>query len=151
MKSIINKQARYDYEILETLEAGLVLKGHEVKAVKNGQLNLKGSYISIRHRPEIALYLINANISKYKKAGFMPDYDPLRPRKLLLHKKEIKSLIGKLQQKGLTLVPIKVYTKNSLIKLEFGIGKGKKKFDKRQTIKKREIDREIRRSIKGKI
>lgn len=148
MKPIVNKNAKFDYEILETFEAGLQLLGHEVKAIKNSQLNLKGAYISIKQQPKPAAYLIGAHISKYQKAGPLPDYDPTRPRKLLLHKKEIKSLIGKLQQKGLTLVPLKVYTKNNFIKLEFGVGRGKKKFDKRQTIKKRETDRQIQRTLK---
>jgi SsrA-binding protein len=124
------------------------LLGHEVKAVKNGQINLKGSYVTIKHQPKPEVFLTNANIARYKKAGPLPDYDPQRSRKLLLHKSQIKSLIGKLQQKGLTLVPLKVYTKKNRVKLEFGIGRGKQKHDKRESIKKREIDRDIRRTLK---
>ena len=147
MPTTINRQATYDYEILDKYEAGLVLLGHEVKAVRNGQINLRGAYVTVKSHPKEALYLINANISKYKHAGSLPDYDPRRSRKLLLHQSEIRSLIGKLQQKGLTLVPLRVYTKNNRIKLEFGLGRGKKKIDKRETIKNREVDRQIRRAL----
>lgn len=142
----VNKRANFDYEISETYEAGLVLAGHEVKSAKANQVSLKGSYITLKRTgkslPEA--YLTNAHISAYKKAGPMPDYSPTRPRKLLLKKNEIKHLIGKKQEQGLTLVPIKMYTKRGFVKLEFGIGRGKKKVDKRETIKKREVDRQIR-------
>jgi len=141
-----NKRARFDYNLEETYQAGLVLLGHEVKSVKTGHLNLKGAYVTLRRGrtslPE--LYLINSHIPLYKKASNIKDYNPTRPRKLLLQKKEIKSLIGKKQEQGLTLVPVKIYTKRSLIKLEFALGRGKKKIDKRELIKKRETDRQIR-------
>jgi SsrA-binding protein len=141
-----NKRANFDYEILDSYEAGLVLFGHEVKSVKTGHVSLKGSYVTIKKSghtiPEI--YLINAHISLYKKASNVKNYEPTRPRKLLLKKNEIKHLIGKKDEQGLTLVPIKIYTKHSKIKLEFGIGRGRKKYDKREVIKKREVDRSIR-------
>ena len=149
----VNKRARYDYEILEKYEAGLILLGHEVKSVKSGHVSLKGGFVtikSIKGRQWPELYLTNAHISLYKRAGTVKDYEPTRPRQLLLKKSEIKHLIGKRQEKGLTLVPLKIYTKHSLIKLEFGIGRGKKKFDKREIIKKREIDRKIRTLTKIK-
>jgi SsrA-binding protein len=143
----INKRANYDYEIIEKYEAGLMLLGHEVKSVKTGHINLRGSYATIKNvkgkeLPE--LYLINAHIPLYKYAGTVKDYDPYRSRKLLLKKNEIKHLIGKKQEQGLTLVPIKIYTRRGFVKIEFGIGKGKKKIDKRELIKKREMDRKIR-------
>ncbi|MBU1349737.1 SsrA-binding protein SmpB [Patescibacteria group bacterium] len=142
----INKRANFDYEIKEKYEAGLVLLGHEVKSVKTGHINLKGSYVTVKQNdkkklPE--LYLISAHISLYKHAGMIKDYNPTRPRKLLLKKKEIQHLIGKKQEQGLTLVPLKIYTKHGFIKLEFGIGKGKKKVDKREAIKKRETAKAI--------
>ena len=146
MKSLaLNKQAKYDYEILETLEAGLALRGYEVKAIKIGHISLKGAYVSIKNDEA---YLLNAHISAYQPKNMPKDYDPERARKLLLHKREIQHLIGKSKEKGLTLVPIKVYTKKSRIKLEFGVGKGKKKVDKRQSIKKREVKRKIDRLLK---
>jgi len=148
MKAILNKQANFDYQILDKFEAGLVLTGPEVKSVKNGQINLKGSYITIKHEPKTEVYLLNAHISKYKPAGIQPNYEPTQSRKLLLHKKEINKLLGILQQKGLTLVPLRVYTKHNRIKLEFGVGKGKKKFEKKETIKQRDTKRKIERAMK---
>jgi len=148
MKKVINKKAKFDYDILDKFEAGLVLTGPEVKSVKAGQINLKGSYITIKHKPKTEVFLINAHISKYKPAGLQPDYEPTRSRKLLLHKKEINKLIGKMKEKGLTIVPLSVYTKHNRIKLEFGIGRGKKKFEKKETIKKRETKRKIERAMK---
>jgi len=141
----VNKRARYDYEISNIYEAGIVLFGYEVKSIKTGHISLKGSYVTIKsnnNSPEV--YLTNAFIPLYKKATTIDSYDPERPRKLLLKKKQITSLIGKKQEQGLTLAPIKVYTKNNLIKLEFGIGRGKKKYDKRESIKKRDVERQIR-------
>jgi SsrA-binding protein len=141
-----NKRANFDYDILEKYEAGLVLLGHEVKSVKTGHVNLKGAFVVLKRAgkklPEP--YLINAHIPLYKHAGQMPAYDPYRSRKLLLKKNEIKFLVGKSREQGLTLAPIKIYTKRGFIKLEFGLGKGRKKVDKREVIKKREIERSIR-------
>lgn len=140
-----NKKARFDYEILDKYEAGLVLYGHEVKAVRAGQISLKGSYISVRTKNgKTELYLISAMISPYKSAGPMPDYNQTRERKLLLKKGEISQLLGKKQTEGLTLVPLKIYTNHSFLKLEFAVAKGKKKYDKREAIKKREVDRNLR-------
>jgi SsrA-binding protein len=148
METIFNKRARFDYELLESFEAGIRLAGHEVKAVKAGQINLTGSFVVLHAGHKPTLNLINANIHLYPGAGKIA-YDPTRSRALLLHRREINYLIGKLQQKGLTLVPTRVYTKNNLVKLEFALARGKKKFDKRETIKKREVDRSIRRIMKG--
>lgn len=146
----INKRANFDYEISDTYEAGIVLFGHEVKSTKTGHISLKGAFVTIKrshNSPEF--YLINAHIPLYAKASTVHEYDPTRPRKLLIHKKEASRLIGKKEEQGLTLVPLKIYTKHNLIKLEFGIGRGRKKQDKREVIKKREVDRQIRALTKS--
>lgn len=147
-----NKRANYDYEITETYEAGLVLAGHEVKSIKTGHISLKGSFVTVKSTNKALpdLYLVNSFVPAYKFASKLTDYDPYQSRKLLLHKNQIKHLLGKKAEQGLTLVPIKIYTKKSLIKLEFGVGKGKKEIDKRETIKKREQDRNIRTILKNK-
>jgi SsrA-binding protein len=142
----VNKRAHFDYEIKDTFEAGLVLRGHEVKSIKTGHVSLKESFVTIRGTE---LYLTNAHIPLYQHAGKIPNYDPTAPRKLMLKKAEIKQLIGKIRVHGLTLVPIKLYTKRRFIKLQFGIGKGKKEYDKRQKIAQREDDRKIRRELKN--
>lgn len=148
----VNKKAKFDYEILETFEAGLVLLGHEVKSIKTGHISMKGSFVTLKQvknkLPE--LYLINTHVPKYKYAASVKDYDPYRSRKLLVKKSEIKKLIGKKQEQGLTLVPLKIYTKRNLLKLEFALGRGKKKHDKREAIKKRELDRNVSRMMKRK-
>ncbi|MFA7715257.1 MAG: SsrA-binding protein SmpB [Candidatus Paceibacterota bacterium] len=146
-----NKKANFDYQILETYEAGLVLFGHEVKAARAGQVSLKGSFISVRTKngqPE--LYLLNCQISPYKQAGPLPDYNQHRERKLLMKRQEISHLLGKKQAEGLTLIPLKLYTNHSFLKLEFAVAKGKKKYDKRDSIKKRDVDRQIRSLTKRK-
>lgn len=146
-----NRRAKYDYEILKRFEAGLELKGHEVKSVKLGHISLKGAYVTIslaKPGKTSEAYLINAHISPYQPKNAPAGYDPQRPRKLLLHRKELRTLIGKIKLKGLTLVPIRVYTKRSKIKLEFGVGKGRRKVDKRELIKKREVKRKIERMMK---
>lgn len=140
-----NRRASFDYDLLETYEAGVVLSGQEAKSAKAGHINLSGGYISMRpgqKGPE--LWLVNVHISPYRFAGKLPDYNPLQERKLLLKKKEIARLTGKTQEKGLTLIPVKMYTKRSFVKIEFALGRGKKKYDKREAIKKREVDRQIR-------
>jgi len=149
-----NNRINFDYQILETYEAGIVLYGFEVKAIKTGRVSLKGAYVVIKNEEA---YLLNAFIPPYQKANTPTDYDPQRSRKLLLHKKEIKALIGKSKLKGLTLVPIRMYTGKSKhsslkgkIKLEIGVAKGKRKIDKREAIKKRDTEREIRREARGK-
>lgn len=144
----INKRAKFDYEITDKFEAGIVLAGYEVKSIKTGHISLRGAFVTLKQNQKKKLpefYLINCHIPLYKHAGKMLNYDPTRSRKLLLKRAEIRQLIGKTKEKGLTLVPIRVYNKGNLIKLEFGIGKGKKKIDKRETIKKREIERKLQR------
>ena len=136
MHAIINKQAHFNYEILEKYQVGLVLLGHEVKSIKSGQISLKGAYISIQNNPKPELYLMKAHISKYKFAGSLNNFDPERPRKLLISKNEIKTLIGKLEQKGLTIIPIKVYTKHNLVKMEIGLARGKKLYEKKEAKKR---------------
>lgn len=142
-----NKFANFNYEILEKYEAGIVLSGPEVKSVKKGQLSLKGSYVSID--PQNEVWLVGSYVTPYAPAkGQQAHYDPARPKKLLLNKKEISSLIGLGKQKGLTIIPLSVYTKKRLIKVEIALVKGKSKIDKRETIKKREVNREIQRTLK---
>lgn len=143
-----NKKAYYDFQILETWEAGLVLTGPEVKSVKQGQINLKGGFIFLDNK--LNCWLNNVYIAPYKPAALNENYNPEQPRKLLLKKKEINYLIGKLKIKGLTAIPLKVYTKKGLIKVEIGLAKGKKKKDKRQKIKERDIERKIRQKLKNK-
>jgi len=139
-----NKRAYFDYEILETFEAGIVLAGQEVKSIKTGHISLAGAFVTMKGSEA---WLTNSTVPPYKMAGKIFGYEQSRPRKLLLHKKELSSLIGKIKQKGLTLVPLRVYTKGSKVKLEFGIGRGKKKYEKREAIKKREVDRKIRSAM----
>ncbi|MBU0613178.1 SsrA-binding protein SmpB [Patescibacteria group bacterium] len=143
-----NKRAYFDYHVLDNWEAGLVLTGAEVKSVKAGHINLKGSYVSLI---DIVPKIVNCHIASYKHAkSAQKDYDPMRPRRLLLNKKEVSSLIGLLQQKGLTLLPLSVYTKNGFVKVELGLCRGKKKHDKREILKKKATDREIAQTIRNK-
>jgi len=139
-----NRKARFNYELLEKFEAGIVLTGSEVKSLRNGQANLGDAYGIIRGEEA---FLLNAHISSYQAASYM-DHDPVRTRKLLLHKREINKLIGKTKEKGLTLVPTKMYFKKGKAKVELALGKSKKGPDKRQAIKKRESDRQLRRTLK---
>lgn len=141
----VNKKAKFDYEILETMEAGLVLSGPEVKSIRNKQIKLTGSFVTF-HGEEA--YILNAHISKYKYAT-LKDYEPERSRKLLLSKKQIAYLRGKLNEKGLTIVPLSVYTKGRKIKVEIGVGRGKKQFDKKRVIKERQEKRDMKRALKG--
>jgi SsrA-binding protein len=146
----VNKEATFNYEVLDKYEAGLTLLGHEVKSARSGNISLKGSYITFRQSakrlPEPQL--MNAHISLYKYASTIKDYDPYRTRHLLLKNKEIKYLMGKKNEQGLTLVPLRIYTKNKFIKLEFALARGKKKYDKREDIKRKDLDREERRMLK---
>ena len=142
-----NPRAKFDYRILETFEAGLVLAGQEVKSIKKSRMSLKGAYVTIKDHEA---WLINAFVPPYQPKNAPDNYEPDRSRKLLLSKKEIRSLIGKIKQKGLTLVPLRVYTKHSLIKLEFGLGQGKRKTDKREKIKEREAKRKMSRALKDR-
>lgn len=141
----VNRRAYFDYEILETYEAGIELRGFEVKAAKSGHINLTGAYAVIKDNEA---WLLNAAISPYQAKNTPQDYDQIRSRRLLLHRPEIKELIGKSAQKGLTIVPLKVYTKRGRIKILVGLGRHKKKQDKRESIKRREAGREIAREIK---
>jgi len=140
-----NKRAYFDYQILETYEAGIQLKGFEVKAIKTGHINLAGSYAIIKNNQ---LWLLNADIPAYQPKNIPPGYDSKRTRRLLLKTPEIKNLVGRVQTKGLTLLPLKVYTKNRRIKIEIGLAKSRKEFDKREVIKKREAQRQIRQKLR---
>jgi len=149
MKTLIsNRRAKFDYAILETFEAGIILLGKEVKSLKSGRGKLEGAYAFISGNE---LMLLNMHISPYQPKNVMGTVEPDRSRKLLLHKKEISYLTGKLKEKKLTLIPLRVYLKKGKIKLELGLGKGKTKIDKRETIKKREADREMRKNLKFSI
>ena len=139
-----NPKAHFDYEILETIEAGIVLEGFEVKSIKTGKASIKGSYVKILNNEP---YLIGAVISPYQPANTPADYDPQRSRKLLLSKKQISALVGTSHAHGLTLIPLKLYNKKGLVKLLIGIARGKKKYDKRETIKKKDIERARKRGI----
>lgn len=142
-----NKKARHDYFIEETMEAGIALLGTEVKSLREGRANLMDSYAWVENNE---VYLYNCHISPYTPATQF-NHDPLRKRKLLLHRKEINRLIGASREKGYSLVPLKIYFKNGKAKVELSIAKGKKQHDKRESIKKREADREIRKAMKSNI
>lgn len=141
-----NKIARFNYEILEGYEAGVVLSGAEVKSIRGGHISLKESFATVRGGE---IWLTNAHISPYKLAR-IEGYDPTRSRKLLLKKDETEKLIGNSGEQGLTLVPLKVYDKNGKIKVEIGLARGKKKYDKREVIKRRDVEREVSRSLKDR-
>jgi SsrA-binding protein len=140
-----NRKARHDYHILETWEVGVALLGTEVKAIREGRVNLRDSFARVE---DGEVFLYNVNISPYSHRGYV-DHEPLRRRKLLLHRSEIRKLIGKTVEKGMTLVPIRMYFKDGRVKIAVSIAKGKKDYDKRETIKNRETDRETRAAIKG--
>lgn len=139
-----NKKANHDYFIEETYEAGMVLQGTEIKAIRAGRINLKDSYARIQNGE---IYLLNAHISPYEQ-GNRYNHDPLRQRKLLLHKKEIDKLLGETKEAGYALVPLKVYLKNGYAKILIGLGKGKKNYDKREDLKKKEAKRDIERAFR---
>lgn len=141
-----NRKAHHDYNILETLEAGIVLSGSEIKSVRASQVSLGEAYV----KPENGeLWLINAYIARYDAASYM-GHDPTRQRKLLVHRKELVRLTARLAEKGLTLVPLRMYLKDSIAKLEIGLGRGKKLYDKRETIARRDAEREIERTLKNR-
>jgi len=147
MKTLVtNKKAHFNYEILEKLEAGIVLSGIETKAVKTGKASLIGSFAIIRDNK---VSLLNCSISPFQPKNINFAYIPDKTRKLLLHKNQIEYLTGKLKQKNLTLIPLRMYNKHGIVKVELGLAKGKKKFDKREIIKKREIRMRIDRAKKG--
>jgi len=141
-----NRKAFHDYHLLETFEAGLVLLGTEVKAIREGRVNLRDSFARVE---DGEVFLYNVQISPYSHRGYA-DHEPLRRRKLLLHREEIRKLVGKTVERGMTLVPTRLYFKNGRVKVSVSLAKGKKEYDKRETIKRREADRETRSAIKSK-
>ena len=148
MSLIKNKKATFNYEVLEKYEAGVKLQGFEVKAVRAGNGSLAGAFVKIETGQA---YLVNAYIAPYQPANTPKEYDPYQKRKLLLNNKELRFLIGKQKEKGLTLIPISLYNKKGRIKLELALARGKKKHDKRQVIKKRDTEREVKRDFKERL
>lgn len=146
MQYAYNKKATYNYEVLETFEGGLVLSGHEVKAIKEKKVNFEGAYVIIRGGEA---FLVGTSISPYQVKNTSEKYDPDRPRKILLSKKELQKLENEDKKKGLTLIPISLYNKGTKIKLEFALARGKKKSDKRSAIAEREANIEIERTLKN--
>ncbi|HBB31153.1 MAG TPA: SsrA-binding protein [Cyanobacteria bacterium UBA8803] len=140
-----NRQARFRYDVLETYEAGIELKGTEVKSIRAGKVNLRDGYALIRNGQA---WLLNVHISPYERTSDYFNHDPRRTRRLLLHKQEIRKLIGKVEQQGLTLVPLKMYLKRGLVKISIALCKGKKIHDKRETVKERQDQREMARAMK---
>ena len=139
-----NRKAYHDYHVQESLEAGIALKGSEIKSIRAGRVNLSDAYA----RPENGeLWLLNSHIASYDAASYNT-HEPTRPRKLLLHRKEIDILAGKVRQRGLTLVPLKLYIKRGVAKIELGVVKGKRIYDKRETITRRDAEREMERALK---
>ena len=142
---INNRKAKYDFEIYDTIECGIVLKGTEIKSIREGKVNLKDSYAVIRNNE---IFLLNTHISHYEQ-GSIFNHDETRSRKLLLHKKEILKLNDKIKLQGFTLVPLKMYFKKNKIKVLLGIAKGKKNYDKREAIKKKDTERLIKKELKN--
>ena len=142
---INNRKAKYDYEILSTIECGIVLTGTEIKSIRNGNANLKDSYAVIKGNE---VFILGMHISEYKEGNIF-NHDEKRTRKLLLHKKEILKLVNKVELDGNTLVPIKLYFKGNKAKILLGLAKGKKTYDKRETIKQRDINREVQKQLKN--
>lgn len=140
-----NRQARYLYEILETYEAGIELKGTEVKSLRAGKVNLRDGFAQLR---DGEIWLMNVHISPYDKSSQYFNHEPRRSRRLLMHNWEIRKLIGQVEQKGLTLVPLKMYLKGSWVKVTLGLAKGKRLHDKRETLKRRQDDRDMARAMK---
>src|SRR5258706_8419975 len=141
-----NRKAFHDFHLMETFEAGLVLLGTEVKAIREGRVNLRDSFARVE---EGEVFLYNVHISPYSHRGYA-DHEPLRRRKLLLHRSEIRKLIGKTVEKGLTLVPVRLYFKDGRVKVAVSLAKGKRDYDKRETIKRREVERETRAAVKSR-
>ncbi|MBO0420000.1 SsrA-binding protein SmpB [Vagococcus fluvialis] len=139
-----NRKARHDYTVIETIEAGMVLKGTEIKAIRNRRVNLKDGYVRVR---DGEAYLVNVHISPYEQ-GNLFNHDPLRTRKLLMHKKQIAKLTAETKNTGVTLIPLKLYIKNGFAKVLVGVAKGKKQYDKRQDLKQKDMNREINRTLK---
>jgi SsrA-binding protein len=141
-----NRKAFHDFHLIETFEAGIVLLGTEVKSIREGRVNLRDSYARVE---DGEVFLYNVNISAYSHRGYA-DHEPLRRRKLLLHRDEIRKLIGKTVEKGMTIVPVRLYYKNGRVKVAVSLAKGKKEYDKRETVKRREADRETRAAMKSR-
>jgi SsrA-binding protein len=142
----VNRKAYHDYHILESIEAGIVLKGTEIKSIRSGRVNIRDAYA----KPEAGeMWLFNAHIAAYQPGSYQ-NHEPNRPRKLLLHRDQIDYLSSVVNRKGLTIAPLKLYLKKGIVKLELGVARGKREFDKRETIARRETDREIERSLKHK-
>ncbi len=142
---VFNRRARHDYEILETIEAGIVLTGSEVKSIREGKVSINEAYAGVE---DGEIFIYDMHIAPYTKSSSAFGHDPKRPRKLLLTRREINRLIGKVKEKGLTLIPLKVYFKGALVKIELALVKGKRKYEKREAIKRRLIEREISRALK---
>ena len=144
MKTIsVNRRARYEYDILESVEGGLVLTGTEIKSIRDGKVNIRDAFA----RPEAGeLWLFNAHIAPYAN-GNRANHEPMRPRKVLMHRGQIDDLTSKVQEKGLTLVPLRMYIKNHRAKVELGLGKGRRLYDKRAAIARREADRQMQRAV----
>ncbi|HCT95434.1 SsrA-binding protein SmpB [Vagococcus sp.] len=140
-----NRKSRHDYTILSTVEAGIVLKGTEIKSIRAGRINLKDGFATIRQGEA---YLHNVHISPYEQ-GNLFNHDPLRARKLLMHKRQIDQLLGESKNKGITLIPLKVYLKNGFAKVLIGVAKGKKQYDKREDLKRKAVNREVERALKN--
>lgn len=139
-----NRKAYHDYHLQDNVEAGITLTGTEIKSIRAGRVNLRDAYV----RPEKdELWLVNVHIARYEQASYL-SHEPTRPRKLLLHRKQINNIISKLQEKGFTLVPLRLYIKNDIAKVEIALAKGKRQYDKRETITRRETERELRRVMK---
>jgi SsrA-binding protein len=143
----VNRKAFHDYDIEETFEAGLALVGSEIKSVREGRVNLRESYVRVE-RGEA--WLLNAHISPYAQAGTHFNHEPLRPRKLLLHGNQIRYLRGKVEQKGLTIVPLRIYLARGRAKVEIALARGRKLYDKRDALAERDAQREIARAVKGR-
>lgn len=142
---VVNRQARHDYFIVETFEAGLALTGTEIKSIRAGRVNLREAYARVENGE---VWLVGMHIAPYDQAGGYFQHDPLRPRKLLLHRRQIEYLRGQLGQKGLTLVPLRLYLKRGKAKVELGLAKGKKLYDKRENLARRDAEREIERALR---
>ena len=140
-----NKKARHDYHILETFEAGMVLQGTEIKSIRNSRINLKDGFVRVRNGE---VCLVNVHISPYEQGNIF-NHDPLRTRKLLLHKRQIRQLEAESTNAGITIVPLKVYIKDGYAKVLIGLAKGKKEYDKRESIKQKDQERQIRRIVKN--
>ena len=141
-----NRQARHDYAVIDTWEAGIVLTGTEVKALREGKANISDAYGIVRNGE---IYLLNLHISPYERGGYV-NHDPTRTRKLLLHRKEIRRLIGAVEREGLTLIPLELYFKKGKAKVALALGKGKKLHDKRETARERDADREMARALRAR-